>query len=379
MLISAGGVHIGCCVSGHGFGHATRAIAVMQALSERIAARFTIVTSAPSWLFAASLAAPHTVHSLETDVGLVQQSPLAEDLPATLAALDRFYPLSEPRIRQTAALFADCRLVLCDIAPLGIAAARLAAIPSLLIENFTWDWIYEGYAEHAEYAENRPQFRAHINTLAALFRQADYHIQTRPVCCPAPCDLTVDPVARRLRNPETIRRRLHCEPGQQLVLLTMGGVCSQGGEDLALEPLLQRRDMVFVLPRGQGSDECIDNLRFLSPQSPWHHPDLVAAADLVVGKVGYSTVAEAYHGETAYGYVPRPGFRESATLEAFLDSRLLSWKIEERRLQSGEWLADVPPLPTVKPPPRRKANGADQAAGYVAAFLAQDFGCRTSK
>lgn len=374
MRVNAGGLEIGCCVSGHGFGHATRAIAVMQALSERTAARFIIVTSAPAWLFAESLAAPHTVHALETDVGMVQQSPLVEDLPATLASLDRFFPLSRERIRQTAELFADCRLVLCDIAPLGIAAARVAGIPSVLIENFTWDWIYAGYAEQ------RTQFQPHIDTLAALFAQADYRIQTRPVCCPAPCDLTVDPVARRLRHPETIRWRLGCEPGQPLILLTMGGLAGgEGAAGPAIAPLLQRKDMVFVVIGGSREDRFVDNLRLLAPASSWHHPDLVAAADLVVGKVGYSTAAEAYHGETAYGYVERPGFRESATLEAFLDSRLLSWKIEGSRLHSGEWLASMPLLPVAKPPPGRRENGADQAADWVAALLAQDFTCRISK
>jgi len=374
MQAEAGGLQIGCCVSGHGFGHATRAIAVMQALSERTAARFTIVTTAPAWLFDQSLAAPHTVHALETDVGTVRRSPLVDDPAATLAALDRFYPLGRERIRQAAALFAGCRLVLCDIAPLGIAAARLAGIPSVLIENFTWDWIY------AAYAERHPPFQSHVNTLAALFARADYRIQTRPVCCAAPCDLCVEPVARRLRSPETIRQHLGCEPGQSLVLLATGGlVDGEGMAGAAVAPLLQRSDMVFMVTGTSREDHFVDNLRFFSPASSWHHPDLVAAADLVVGKVGYSTVAEAYHGETAYGYVERPDFRESATLEAFLDSRPLSWKIEVRSLFSGEWLAGAPLLPPVKPPPGRRKNGADQAAEFVAALLAQDLTCRTSK
>src|SRR5205807_3318191 len=37
-------------------------------------------------------------------------------------------------------------LVLGDIPPLAHAAAARADIPSVAIGNFTWDWIYEGYA-----------------------------------------------------------------------------------------------------------------------------------------------------------------------------------------------------------------------------------------
>ena len=32
-----------------------------------------------------------------------------------------------------------------DIPPLAVAAAEAAAIPSVAIGNFTWDWIYEDY------------------------------------------------------------------------------------------------------------------------------------------------------------------------------------------------------------------------------------------
>jgi hypothetical protein len=359
-------VRIGCCISGHGFGHATRAIAVMQALAERQDVCFEIVTPVPPWLFAQSLTAPHAVHPLETDVGLAQRSVLDEDLPATLEALDHFYPLSTQRIEQAAALFAGCRLVLCDIAPLGILAAKRASIPSVLVENFTWDWIYGGYVERW------PRVQPHIDLLAALFAQADHHLQAKPVCCPHPCDRVVEPVARRFRHPETVRPRLCCGPDQRLLLLTMGGVCREGqgrGAEIALAPLLRRPDLVVVLPGRSRENEFSENLRFLAQDGPWYHPDLMAAADLVVGKVGYSTVAEAYHAQTPFAYVGRRGFRESASLEAFVDSHLYSWKIEEQELQSGQWLDRLPPLPLRRQPPDRSTNGADQVAEYLLELL----------
>lgn len=52
---------IGCCITAHGFGHATRAAAVMEALGRRLPVDCTIVTAAPAQLFAESLSAPHTV------------------------------------------------------------------------------------------------------------------------------------------------------------------------------------------------------------------------------------------------------------------------------------------------------------------------------
>jgi len=361
---TSGAARIGCCISGHGFGHATRAIAVMQALVARIEARFEILTSVPAWLFGQSLASPHTLHPMITDVGLVQQHALAEDLPATLEALDRFYPLDEQRIDQAAAALQGCQLVLCDIAPLGIAAAKRAGIPSILVENFTWDWIY------AAYAEQWPDFAPHVEGLSALFAQADHHLQASPVCCPMRCDRQVDPVARRPRDPVAIRRRLECGSEQRLILITMGGV-GGGKQEIALHSLRERRDLVAVFSGQSREEKFSGNLRFLAQDGPWYHPDLVAAADLVVGKVGYSTVAEAYQAGTAFAYVARRGFRESATLEAFLDSHLLSWKIEEHDLQSGLWLDTLPSWSNSRRAVEDRANGADQVADYLIELLGQ--------
>jgi UDP:flavonoid glycosyltransferase YjiC (YdhE family) len=357
-------LRIGCCISGHGFGHATRSIAILQSLSHRLDSALTIVTTAPAELFAESLTVPFVLHTLAVDVGLIQHSALVEDLPATLHALDDLFSHRlEEQVARIAALLAGCQVVLCDIAPLGIAAARQARIPSVLIENFTWDWIYEAYADRW------PQLRPHIDTLRDLFRRADHRIQSRPVCSLHVCDLAVDPVARPLRQPERLRQYLYLEPGQHLVLLTMGGL---GGEAIPLQALLQRPDLVFVLPGRSRENEFSGNLRLLGREASWYQPDLVAAADLVVGKLGYSTVAEAYQAGTPFAYVPRRDFPESPILAAFVDRHLPSWRIDPEAWRGGQWLAALPrfPLGHVRTP--RTANGAEQAADWLADLLAKE-------
>jgi UDP:flavonoid glycosyltransferase YjiC (YdhE family) len=361
---------IGCCITGHGFGHATRSIAVLQALEARIPISVDILTTVPSWLFAQSLNAPHTVHQVLTDVGLVQKSAFDENLPATLEALDAFYPLSDKRIQQAADLLKGCSLVLCDIAPLGIAAARTLDIPSVLVENFTWDWIYEGYQTQW------PQLQRSIDYLAQLFQQAAHHIQASPVCRTRVCDLVVNPVARALRNPKLIREAFGVAPDQKLILLTMGGI---GGEEVAIPPLLQHPDLVFVLSGRSGTKERYRNLRFLRPDSLVYHPDLVAAADLVVAKIGYSTVAEAYQAGTPFAYVARSGFRESEPLAAFVDKQMFSWKITRKDLEHGGWLDALPSLPVSVHGVRTSPQGAGQVADYLAGLLTHTSSCRPSK
>ena len=178
----------------------------------------TVVSQVPPWFFRNCLPCPFIQYPWPTDVGLVQLSALREDLPATVRALRKFYPLRQEQISRVAEVFAGCDLVLCDIAPLGIAAARQAGIPSVLLENFTWDWLYEGYLEQCA------GFRPFLSCLRDLNCQADYHIQTTPICAPGPCDLLVGPIARRIRSSRAeVRQKLGLAAGQRLVLISWAG------------------------------------------------------------------------------------------------------------------------------------------------------------
>jgi hypothetical protein len=63
---------IACFISPHGFGHAARASATIEAVGTRLApCHFEIFTTVPSWFFADSLSVPFSWHSVTTDIGLV--------------------------------------------------------------------------------------------------------------------------------------------------------------------------------------------------------------------------------------------------------------------------------------------------------------------
>ena len=77
-------LHVGCCISAHGFGHGARTMAVMEALSRLVDIELTIVTLVPEWFLRSSYSGPFTLYPMQTDVGLVHQGPLEKDSPATL-------------------------------------------------------------------------------------------------------------------------------------------------------------------------------------------------------------------------------------------------------------------------------------------------------
>ncbi len=356
-------LRIGYCITAHGLGHAARAAAIMEALDRLLDVEFVVVGAVPAWFFAGSGIRLAALHPLQADVGLVQSSALREEMAATREALDRFYPLKPEFVGQVASLFAGCRLLLSDIAPLGIEAAARLGIPSVLVENFTWDWIYEGYLDRW------PALAPHVESLAAVYRRADYHLQTEPVCRESDCDLRVAPVSRAPRRPaEDIRRLLRVEQGQRMVLVTMGGI---GGEPLNPAPMLARPEQVFVLPGSPVEGVTIrENLRLLPLDSGLHHPDLIAAADVVVAKVGYSTLAEVHAAGTPLAYVCRPDFPESAPLARFIDRTMTGTEIALSRFLDGAWVEDLDRLAGAGKDGRR-GNGAPDAARFLARILGQ--------
>ena len=364
-------------ITPHGYGHAARASAVMAAVHQiNAAVRFEIFTQVPEWFFQDSLSGPYGHHALLTDIGLAQKTSLVEDVPETLRRLDDFLPFDASPIREIASEInqLQCQMIICDIAPMGIAVARDAAIPSILIENFTWDWIYE------EYRKDAPKLSQYITYLGEMFDAADYHVQTRPVCHPRHVDLTTPPVGRKTRTPrQQVRQQLGIPEGAKLVMITMGGIPWQYN---FLDHLGDQNGVYFIIP---GADKLTrgpnPSLATTSPltgrgkvvllphHSDYFHPDLVNAADAVIGKAGYSTVAEVYNAGIPFGYVGRPTFRETQALTAFIEQEMKGLPIAETQFQSGSWLsslADLLALPRIQ---RNHSYGADQIADFICELL----------
>ena len=348
-------------VSSHGYGHAARSTAVMAAIyDQQPDVHFEIFTQAPAWFFTNSLNGPFRYHSLLTDIGMVQKTTLTEDISATRQRLQEFVPFDPVQVEKLAEQVTqlDCRLVLCDIAPLGIAVARAAGIPAVLIENFTWDWIYQGYVA------DEPGLAEPITYLQQMFGLADYHIQTEPLCQPsARADLTTGPISRKIKTPAAqIRQQLGLPAEATVVMLTMGGI---SWRYTFLEQLKSHPQLHFVIPQAQVQLERQDNLILLPPQSDFYHPDLINAADAVIGKVGYSTLAEVYQAGIPFGYVARSKFRESPALTGYIESHMQGLPISETQFQDGAWLARLPDLLALPRFNRNGTNGADQVADFI--------------
>jgi UDP-N-acetylglucosamine:LPS N-acetylglucosamine transferase len=349
-------------VTSHGFGHAARASAVMQALLSRNPnLRLIIFTQTPKWFFEDSLNNHFQYQRIQTDVGMIQESPTRENFKASITALKEFRDNFNDRCSILARhLFQlNCNAVLCDISPLGLAAAQKAQLPSILIENFTWDWIYDNYQNKAKQA-----LKPFSRFISSIFTSANYRIQTEPVCKMVAADFRSLPVSRPIKTPVfKVRSRLKIPSDHAIVVITMGGVPT---EYQFMEKLEKLPKISFIIP---GAVQCMirrENLILLPEHSPYYHPDLIHTSDAVIGKVGYSTLAEVYHAGVPFGYVKRPVLPESYSLSEFIKREMAGVDIDEADFYYGDWIESVPELLKLGRIQRKSENGAVQIAGFMA-------------
>lgn len=332
----------------------------MQALYRRLPeVHFELFTDVPEWFFEISLQGSYSYNRFASDVGLTQLNPFDADLPETVRRLEKIFTERNQWLSSaTNTLKARrCCLVLCDIAFTGIEVAEALGIPSILIENFTWDFIYAGYSNL------EPGLDLYAREIDSICARATYHIQTRPICEPNPGCIHVEPVSRPpITSSIEIRSRLGVGLDELLILVTTGGISPvfQPGESLKRYP-----DITFLLP-GSGEVPSRDvNLVRLPHQTGFYSPDLIAASDAVIGKLGYSTVAEVFHAGVPFGFIRRPDFPETATMENFVQTEIPALELPLETFLGDDWgnlprsLLDLPRSKS------RAVNGADQIADFV--------------
>jgi hypothetical protein len=292
------------------------------------------------------------------DVGLVQDTPTRENIPATLDALSKMYPFDERVLSHLAQTISrlGCRLVICDISPLGIAAAQRANIPSVLVENFRWDWIYQNYQQFS------PRFTGYINYLQHIFESADHLIQSEPVCIRHNADLTTPPISRLPRTGKIeVRASLGIQPHEKMIYISMGG---SGWDTSFLKDIQEQGRYVFIISGGSMPAQKLGNVIFLDVNT--YMPDVLAACDAVVSKAGYSTLAEVYYAGIPFGYITRQHFEETRILEEFIRSEMQGMKIDEADLYSGAFVRSMDELLSLPCIKRDSVlHGAQLAAQYI--------------
>lgn len=349
-------------ITTHGFGHASRCQAVAaQLLRERPDAEVELRTTAPRWFFDWLLDERCTLtRPAALDPGVVQSDSFHHDVPATLRAWQEL-------LARQPALVADetehlrkraFQVVVSDVAPLPLAAARRAGLPAVAMGNFTWDWVLEGYLER------EARFAPVVDGIRKLYRQADLYLRL-PLSHDTDLFRTqrrVGFTTRRSRvGPEETRATLGLDPDHLVVLLSFGGF---GVASLGLERVERQRDVRCVWDSGPGRPPALISAQGLG----LHYPDLIRAADVILTKPGYSIISEAVAQRTLLAYAPRRGFRESELLEPFLEGGWPSLCVAPASLADGKWVDAVVPWARARrgaPMPELAVDGAEEAVHAI--------------
>jgi UDP:flavonoid glycosyltransferase YjiC (YdhE family) len=350
-------------ISPHGYGHAARSSAIMTAIVKRVpSVIIDVFTLVPESFFRCSVSGTLNYHRFESDVGVAQRTAMEADLDGTVTKLKNFLPFNEATIARTVQTLkqAQCELVICDVSPIGVAIAKSAEINSVLIENFTWDFIYEPYAQQDI------RFVEYIQQLREIYASANFRVRTQPACdFRLEANFTSNVVYREAKTSrDEIRMKFRLDSDEKLILVSMGGILTD------LQPLSKSWNkrsnsnlkLVFAAPAPVQSIVREGNV--VAVPFDEYFPDIVNASDAVVAKLGYSTLAEAYASNVPFMFIPRLDFREAEATAAFAVEHGAK-AISEQQFLSGEWLNSIPDLILDRRRVETRSNGADEIAAFI--------------
>ena len=154
-----------------------------------------------------------------------------------------------------------------------------------------------------------------------------------------------------------------------MVFLTMGGVPQEYPFISRLHRDFSAIDFV-IAGIGTKKKRVAPNVLLLPANSDLYHPDLITAADAVIGKAGYSTIAEIYHSQVRFGYFVREDYPEMQALVNFLQHNTDGFSLSAQDYMSGDWLCELENLLAVHPPRRQQTlNGSLQSAQLISELL----------
>lgn len=363
-------------ISGHGFGHASRSIEVVNALLAAQPARpVHIRTSAPRWLFDLTVRGPFVYHAVDTDPGVVQHDSLSLDTDETVrraSAYARDLPALAAREAEVLRQL-DAAFVVADIPPLALEAARLAGVPAMAIGNFTWDWIFRDYPGGEDAAD----------VLGAVYRRAGraFRLPLAGGFETIPDVIDLPFIARRATHaPADTRARLGLPDGR-LALVSFGGY---GVSGMDLDALSRTTDWTLLVSASVpfGPDRVpLAQVATRGALHPLDEPamygvglryeDVVAAVDVVVTKPGYGIISECLANDTALLYTDRGHFIEYDVLVREMPRYVRCAYLPQAELLRGDWHSALDTLVASPPAPERPAvDGAVVAAQWIVRQLA---------
>ncbi|XP_062098515.1 L-arabinokinase-like isoform X2 [Humulus lupulus] len=344
-------------VTGHGFGHATRVVEVVRHLI-MAGHDVHVVTGAPEFVFTSEVQSPRLfLRKVLLDCGAVQADALTVDRLASLEKYSQTAVVPRASILATEVEWLNsikADLVVSDVVPVACRAAADAGIRSVCVTNFSWDFIYAEYVMAAGH-----HHRSIVWQIAEDYSHCEFLIRL-PGYCPMPAFrdvIDVPLVVRRLhKSRKEVRKEQGIEEEVKLAILNFGG--QPAGWKLKEEFLPP--GWLCLVCGASDTQELPPN--FIKLAKDAYTPDLIAASDCMLGKIGYGTVSEALAYKLPFVFVRRDYFNEEPFLRNMLEFYQGGVEMIRRDLLTGHWAPYLERAITLRPCYEAGINGGEVAA-----------------
>lgn len=329
-------------ITGHGFGHATRAVEIARLLKQEFPAiEITLSTGVDAG--AIDNFCPQFSHynyrQQHYEPGLIQKNCFEIDIEATRQQYRLLKQQLPVRIEAETHYLAESGFdgVISDVAAIPLAAAERLQLPSLVIGNFTWDWILQPLIANCDELSQYHRILKQQYRSASLYLQLPFHADSHPFLKQQDAPL----LGRRAslsRQAIFERLKLVDDPEKPLVLVSVGGWDAQGLGAIDIQQCDNFRFLVMGdLPISAAQAEII-RLPFALDHGVGF-PDLVSIADAGVVKPGYGTCSEFVLNNTAMVGIERINSREAAILERGVSRHIPFAKLSLDDFFAGNWQA----------------------------------------
>jgi L-arabinokinase len=299
---------------------------------------------------------------------MVQNGPMQVDPAATAQAYHDFLEYQPTLIEHEVAFIhaEQIALVVADMPPIACEIADVAGVPSVVMTHFSWDWVY------GHYVERIPAFAPIIESIESSYGKATLALQMQiPIPHPFTAFPRVEPIPGVAKIPTRTIAQIRAEFGvpdeMKLAVLSMGGH-DWGKTDV--RALQQIEGWRFLVMPGAYAQVQGDPRFILIPQEYPNFHNLIAAADVLIGKAGGSTVAEIIAHRTPMIYAVNDDWRENELMIPTLQQYAHSLFLDKSDFERGAWAAHLDSF--VAQPfvwPDMPMNGAQVAADLLMGMI----------
>jgi hypothetical protein len=326
-------VQVAVYISGHGYGHMTRTLNLLDILSRTGKYNFHIRTTSKM----------HKGHlDYELQPAVIQINAYQLDATQSLQSLKTFSPSLAIQQETLYLSSHNIQAVLSDALSLPCLLAHQLKIPSILITNFTFDGVFQSLLDATPQITDGPTCQEKIDELTQQYAFAHAVIRlpgyvpfrfTGPKIIEAPMHFRRATQSRAsvltslgLSHLSNSKFLLHCFGGHNLTALHKVPELPEGW--ICLSQTISAPPSFYQLPAG---DKEI------------YMPDLVGACDAVIGKLGWGTCSEILgNGYKPLIYVPRSQFFEEVGLLNWMENdygRIV--KLEVDKYEGSDWLSAI--------------------------------------